>query len=52
MGQLQRVLLAVAIVVADVVVLVFPLAALFLAYIILANPRWFRAFLDKLNGPI
>ena len=51
MTQAQRLILAVAIVVIDAVAFVVPLAALFLAYVILVNPPWFRGFIDKLDGP-
>ncbi len=45
----QRVLLSVGILLIDLIVFFLPLTALFLAYIILANPVWFREFLQKLN---
>lgn len=50
MSQLQRLLLAVGIVAVDAVAFVVPLAALFLAYVIVTNPRWFRDFLNGLDG--
>lgn len=45
----QRVLLAIGILLIDLVVFFLPLTALFLAYVILTNPAWFREFLQKLN---
>lgn len=48
----QRVLICLAILAVDLVVFFLPLTALFIAYIILVNPPWFREFLDHLNdGP-
>jgi hypothetical protein len=49
MTQSQRLILAIVIVLADTVIFVLPLAALFIAYVILVNPPWVRAFLDKLD---
>ena len=48
----QRLLLAATIILVDTIAFVVPLAALFLAYIILANPPWFRGFINNLNEPI
>ena len=45
----QRVLLSVGILLIDLIVFFLPLTALFLIYIILANPAWFRDFLQDLN---
>jgi hypothetical protein len=45
----QRVFLSVGILLIDLIVFFLPLTALFLVYIILANPVWFREFLQKLN---
>jgi hypothetical protein len=45
----QRILLSVGILLIDLVVFFLPLTALFLVYIILANPVWFREFLQKLD---
>jgi hypothetical protein len=49
MTQLQRLLLALAIILVDAVALFVPLAALFLAYVILVNPPWFREFINRLD---
>jgi len=45
----QRILLSVGILLIDLIVFFLPLTALFLIYIILVNPAWFREFLQKLN---
>ena len=45
----QRVLLSVGILLIDLIAFFLPLTALFLIYIILANPAWFREFLQDLN---
>ena len=50
MTMLQRVLLASFIVLVDVVAFVVPLTALLMAYVIIANPPWFRAFMEHLDG--
>jgi hypothetical protein len=42
-----RVLLAVAVVLLDTLVFFLPLGAVFLAYIFIANPAWFRQFLER-----
>lgn len=51
MDQGQRLMLAIVVVVVDAALFVVPFAALFLAYVILANPPWFRDFLNRLDGP-
>ena len=48
----QRLLLAAGIVALDLVLFVLPLTAIFLAYIVLQNPPWFRRFLDDLGPPV
>ena len=50
MTMTQRVLLAVGIVVVDLVAFVLPLTALVMAYAIICNPPWFRAFMGRLDG--
>ena len=45
----QRIILSVGILLIDLIVFFLPLTDLFLVYIILANPDWFREFLQKLN---
>mgnify|MGYP000034155469 FL=1 len=49
MSFTQRVLLSIGILLIDLIVFFLPLTALFLVYIILANPVWFRKFLQDLN---
>ena len=44
----QRVLLAAAILIIDVVAVFIPLSALVAAYIILARPPWFREWVGSL----
>ncbi len=44
-----RILLALGILVVDGVIFFIPLAGIFLAYIVLTNPDWFREFLSKLK---
>ena len=49
MDMKRRILISVGILVIDLVFFFFPLSAVFLAYIILFNPPWFRDFLDNLH---
>jgi len=51
MHPLNRFLLALGILVVDAAVFVVPLGGLFLAYVILSNPPWFRDFLARLDPP-
>jgi hypothetical protein len=44
----QRVLLAALILVVDLAIFFFPVSAVFLAYILIANPPWFRDFVNRL----
>jgi len=48
MNMKKRLLISVGILGIDLVFFFFPLSAVFLAYIILCNPRWFRDFLNNL----
>jgi len=50
MGMLERIVLAIAIVVVDWAIFFVPLSGLFLAYVIIANPPWVRAYLERLGG--
>lgn len=43
----QRIILAVVVLLADLVIFFFPLTAVFLAYILIFNPPWFRDFLNQ-----
>lgn len=47
----QRTLLAALVLLVDLVVFFFPLTAVFLAYVILFNPLWFREFLERIDQP-
>ena len=51
MNQLQRLLLALTILLVDLAAFFVPLCALFLAYVIVVNPPWFRNFINGLDGP-
>ena len=48
MRPLDRWLLAGALVVLDVAVFFVPLTGLFAAYVLLAKPPWFKAWIDEL----
>jgi len=45
----HRILLALISLLVDLAVFFLPLSAIFLAYILLANPAWFRRFLETLD---
>lgn len=47
MGMAARVLLAVGLVLLDTLLFFLPLGALFLGYILVFNPSWFRDFLNR-----
>lgn len=49
MSKKQRILICVIILLVDLVVFFLPLTAIFLIYIILQNPPWFREFLQQIN---
>jgi len=46
----KRILLASGILLIDLVMFYLPLTALFLAYILIYNPPWFREFLNEINS--
>ena len=50
MDKNRRILLGVAVLLVDLIVFFLPLSAIFLMYIIIFNPPWFRDFLNKLDG--
>jgi hypothetical protein len=50
MSLTNRILLAALILLLDLVFFFFPLTAVFLAYIIIFNPPWFREFIIHI-GP-
>ena len=55
MSLTYRLILCAAVLLVDLAVFFLPLTALFLIYVILVNPPWFRKFLadsaDPQNGP-
>ena len=52
MSMTNRVLLALGVVALDFAVFVVPLTALFMAYVLIYNPPWFREFINSLDaGP-
>lgn len=51
MSQLSRLSLALVIIVVDAAIFFVPLAALFVAYVIVVNPPWVRDFLNGLASP-
>ena len=51
MSPLNRLMLAVTIVIVDAAIFFLPLAALFIAYVIVVNPPWVRDFLRRLDDP-
>ena len=51
MSSTKRVLICAGILLIDIAVFFLPLTALFLIYIIMTNPPWFREFLHNLDQP-
>ncbi|MEW5910574.1 MAG: hypothetical protein AB1659_12280 [Thermodesulfobacteriota bacterium] len=51
MSMITRFLIALAVLAIDFMVFFIPLSAVFLAYIIISNPLWFRRFLERLEKP-
>jgi len=49
MQKKQRIILAGLILAADLVVFFLPLTAIFLAYVLIFNPPWFRDFINNLD---
>lgn len=49
MSMKKRILLSLGIMIVDLGVFFLPLTALFLIYILIYNPAWFREFLDGLD---
>jgi hypothetical protein len=49
MNKTKRIFLAVGILLVDLFIFFLPLTALFLIYIIVFNPSWFRDFLNNLD---
>lgn len=52
MTMTQRILLSLGILLIDLAVFFLPLTAFFLIYILIANPPWFRDFLNNLDRSI
>ena len=50
MSMINRVLLALGLVAVDLAVFFVPLTAVFMAYILVYNPPWFREFLNTLDA--
>lgn len=50
MDMSKRVLLCLGILAIDLLIFFLPLTALFLIYILLYNPPWFRDFLNNLDN--
>ncbi len=51
MSTQERVLLAIAIILVDVVLFALPLTGFLAAYILLARPPWFLAWMKELYSP-
>jgi len=51
MDMSKRILLCLGILLVDLCIFFLPLTALFLIYILLSNPPWFREFLNNLDRP-
>lgn len=45
-----RLLLALLVLMTDALFFIVPLAALFLAYVIIARPSWFKEWVNQLYG--
>jgi hypothetical protein len=52
MDMSKRILLCLGILSVDLLIFFLPLTALFLVYIILYNPPWFRDFLNNLDKKV
>jgi hypothetical protein len=50
MKMTKRILLATGILLIDLIMFYLPLTALFLGYILIFNPPWFRDFLNNMDG--
>lgn len=51
MTMAKRILICMGILLIDLAVFFLPLTALFLIYILIVNPPWFRDFLNHLDEP-
>ncbi|MBW1998652.1 MAG: hypothetical protein JRJ29_11880 [Deltaproteobacteria bacterium] len=45
----KRILLGIGVLAVDLIIFFLPLTAIFLAYIFIYNPPWFREFLNNLD---
>ena len=52
MEMSKRILLCLAILLVDLGIFFLPLTALFLIYILIYNPPWFREFLNNLDKKV
>jgi len=52
MNMSKRILLCLGILLVDLLIFFLPLTALFLIYILLYNPPWFREFLNNLDNQL
>jgi hypothetical protein len=50
MKMTHRILLALGVIAVDLAVFFLPLSALFLAYIFIYNPPWFRDLINSLDS--
>ena len=50
MSMINRVLLALGVVALEFAVFFVPLTAVFMAYVLVYNPPWFREFLNTLDA--
>jgi len=49
MSKQNRILVALGIILLDLIVFFLPLAAIFLAYVVVYNPPWAKDFLERLD---
>jgi len=52
MSLQKRIIIAIGIILVDLGIFFLPLTAFFLAYVIIYNPPWVKAFLEKLGSPV
>jgi len=50
MNMKRRILLSLGVLLVDLIIPFLPLTAIFLIYIFIYNPSWFRDFLDNMDG--
>ena len=51
MTMTYRIALAALVLLVDLTIFFFPLTAVFLAYVLIFNPQWFRDFLGRMEQP-